>query len=186
MIYSSRMQNALFSSLSEVVLIILLFLMPLTGLAAPREAMPHEPPPPLQDDGKETLISYTAPFHQILLTRNFHITDTEQISEYANPVSGVPSKTVTVSKSTQADIVDVMELLLFIRKSNFSRLKENYGGKAEERGYPYTIIIHDAGTKKEVMYRSRPDTEARPETFSQVENKIIEFAKKATEIKTGD
>jgi len=143
-------------------------------------------PPPPHDNGDEPLVSYTAPFHQILLTRNFKITNTEQISEYANPVAAAPSKTVTVTKSTQADIVDVMQLLLFIRESDFDRLKDLYGGNADERGYPYSIVVQDSGTVKKVVYRSRPDAEARPKAFSQVENRIIEFAKKVTEIKTGE
>lgn len=138
------------------------------------------------DDGNEVLIAYTAPFHRVVLTRNFHITNTEEISEYANPVSALPSRTVKVEKSTLADVVDVMELLLFIRETGFDTLKEVYGGDPKERGYPYTIFIQDRGESKKVVYHSRPDAAPRPEAFSKVENRIIEFANKATEIKTGE
>ncbi len=167
-------------------MVVAVFLSVPSMLCADNEVVQQSPPPPPTDEGNEVLIAYTAPFHRVVLTRNFHITDTEEISEYADPVSSLPSRTVKIEKSTQADPVDVMELLLFIRESGFDRLKEAYGGRAQERGYLYTLLVQDGGRNKKIVYRSRPDAEARPKIFSQVENKIIEFAKKATEIKTGE
>ncbi|CAK8714428.1 MAG: hypothetical protein CDV28_11913 [Candidatus Electronema aureum] len=135
----------------------------------------------------EVLVSYTAPFHQVVLTKDLHLTDTEEVTEYDNPVSSTPSKTVTVKKTAQISKEQAAELLLFIKENGFHQLKDEYGAGPQERNYPYTILVREDGTReKQVVYRSNPAAAARPKAFSQTEKKIIEFASKAVQLKTGE
>ncbi|MCW5206034.1 hypothetical protein VU08_03755 [Desulfobulbus sp. F5] len=134
----------------------------------------------------EVLVSYTAPLHHVVLTKDLHLTDTEEVAEYDNPVSATPSGTVTVKKTAQISKEQAAELLLFIRENGFHQLKDEYGAGSQERNYPYTILVRDGKREKQVIYRSNPAAAARPEAFSQTEKKIIEFASKAVQLKTGE
>ncbi|WP_417909770.1 hypothetical protein [Candidatus Electronema sp. PJ] len=138
------------------------------------------------EEGGEILVSYTAPLRRIVLTRDLHLADTEEIAEYDNPVAAEPSKTKTVKKTALVSEHEAAELLRFIRESGFFNLKAAYGGKPEERNYPTIILVWDKEKKKQVAYYSRPDAESRPTAFAKTEQKIIEFAQhKAVELKSG-
>ena len=114
----------------------------------------------------------------------YYIQYTLYKSEYENQVSDIPSKTVTITKSTTVPKQDVDSLMASIRQSGFMQLeKDAYGGKPDLRNYPYTITVVDGSKRKQVIYRDRPDAEKRPESFARLEKLLTEFAAKATAIK---
>lgn len=135
----------------------------------------------------EALISYSAPHRQVLLTRDLRLADTEELAEYANPVSDAPSKVVTVEKSTHVTPEEAAELLRLLRETtDFSALKDAYGAGPKERSYPYIIRIRDGRQDKQVVFRSSPDAQLKPKAFATAEGIIIEFARKAVEINPGE
>lgn len=134
----------------------------------------------------EVLILYSAPMHRVLLTRDFRLTDTEELAEYANPVSDVPSKVVTVEKSTHVTPEEAAELLRLLRETDFSALKDGYGADPKERSYPYVIRVRDSTLDKQIVFRSTPDAKLKPKAFAAAEGIIIEFARKAVEINPGE
>jgi hypothetical protein len=132
------------------------------------------------------LIEYAAPFRHIALTADFLLSDIEEMPEYSNPVSAVPSKMTKVEKTAQVSAAEADELLQLIRQSGFERLKDAYGAGSAERGYPHRILVRDGEKTKEVVCRSSPAAEACPDVFANVEKSIIEFARKAVEPNTGE
>jgi hypothetical protein len=154
--------------------------------AGPSLALGSKTAADLTEKDSEVLISYTAPFRRIVLTRDLHLTDTEEIAEYDNPVAAEPSKTKRVKKAAQVSEQEAAELLHIIHKSGFFDLKAAYGGKPRERNYPFIILVWDKEKKKQVAYYSRPDAAPRPTAFAKTEEKIIAFAhQKTVELKSG-
>lgn len=139
------------------------------------------------EDGGAVLLSYTAPLRRIVLTRDLHLSDTEEIATYDNPVAAEPSTTRTVKKAAQVSEHEAAELLRFLHESGFFDLKAAYGGSPQERNYSYLIVVWDKDKEKQVAYYSRPDAEPRPIAFTKAEHKIIEFAQqKAVELNSGE
>jgi hypothetical protein len=156
-------------------------------LLARPSAFAEETQPAVQEDSGGVLVSYTAPMRKVVLTRDFRLTDTEELAEYANPVSDAPSKVVTVTKSTQVAAEAAAELLRSLRETDlYYALKDSYGAGAEERSYPYTILVRDGGQEKQVICRTSPEAAAKPKAFAAAEGRIIEFARKAVEINEGE
>lgn len=137
-------------------------------------------------EGADVLVAYTAPLRQVVLTRDLHLADIEEFAEYANPVAAEPSATKTVRKEGKVSEQEAAELLGSIRESGFFNLKDSYGGRPQERNYPYLIVVWNKEQEKRVVYYSRPDAEPRPAAFAKTEQKILEFAQqKAVELKSG-
>jgi hypothetical protein len=134
----------------------------------------------------KSVLEYAAPFRQIILSADLRLSDIEELPEYDNPVSAVPSKMTKTEKTAQVAAAEADELLQFIRESGFDGLKDAYGAKPEERSYPHRILVRDGATSKEVICRSSPAAEACPEVFVKVEKRIIKFVHKAVEPKTGE
>lgn len=156
--------------------VMLLFLL----TACPAESQPKA------KEKSGLLIEYAAPFRHIALTADFLLSDIEEMPEYDNPVSAVPSKMTKVEKTARVSEAEANELLQLIRESGFDRLKEAYGAGREERSYPHRILVRDGEKTKEVICRSSPAAAACPEVFANVEKSIIEFARKAVEPKPGE
>ncbi len=152
--------------------------------ACPAAGLSENPPKTGQESG--LLIEYAAPFRHIALTADFLLSDSEELPEYDNPVSSVPSKMIKVEKKARVSEAEADELLQFIRESGFDQLKDAYGAGPEERSYPHRILIQDGKKRKEVICCCSPAAAACPEVFAAVEKSIIEFARKAVEPKTGE
>lgn len=126
-------------------------------------------------------ITYFSPLEDV------EIKDTQltyRFREYVfdNPVSSIPSGVETITREATVTSEAVKRLLSFIELTKFFELKDEYGGAEDQRHYPYTIHVRDGDRQKEVIYRSRPDVEERPEIFARVERQILEFAKSAIQL----
>jgi len=91
--------------------------------------------------------------------------------EYASPTSGTPSSASTISEPpVTLDTERAAELAGVVRDSGFLALEDAYGAAEGARHYPYRITVHLAdGTRKEVLFRSDPEHETRPEAFATLE-----------------
>lgn len=132
------------------------------------------------------MIKYTAPFRRIVLSPNLHLSDTEEIAEYDNPVAATPSRMTKREKTGQVAEHEAAALLRFIRESGFADLKDVYGAGPEERSYPYQILVRDNDWHKEVLCRSSPAAQPCPKAFIAVQQRIIEFAQQAVQPRKGE
>ncbi len=129
----------------------------------------------------EPLLIYTAPFQQIQLSADFRLVMVEDLAEYDNPVSSIPSRRTRVEHVHQLTREEGTALLRFIQESGFYDLEDSYGAGEGKRSYPFSIFVRDGALEKEVRYHSRPDTEARPEAFVRVEKEILALVQQARE-----
>jgi hypothetical protein len=133
----------------------------------------------------EHILIYNAPFQRLILSSDLRLLHIEERAEYDTPVSSTPSRTSTVETVCQLAPEDATALLRFIQESGFYDLKDAYGAEATARSYPHSIFVRDGVQEKEVVYRSRPDTEAAPEAFLQVEKKISHLIQQHLESHSG-
>jgi hypothetical protein len=139
---------------------------------------------PAQNKIRRTIPSFQAEYNSS--QRNILIEDnmiyvTEVKEEYDNPVSSVPGKRTEVKKSATLPKVKLDSLKNLIKKTGFMSLPKNeYGISANERFYPYTIIIKNGKTTKKVLYRSNPSGEKAPKAFSDIEIKLNQIVNSIT------
>ncbi len=90
---------------------------------------------------------------------------------YSSPTSGTPSSASTISETPVAiGAAKVEEVRALVLGSGFLDLENAYGAPEGERHYPYRIIVKfDGGDRKEVLFRSNPTHEAKPEAFAKLE-----------------
>ncbi len=117
---------------------------------------------------------------KIIIIKGDSIIVKEWIEEYDNPVSSMPSSRKEVIKKAYVNPAKIVELKILIKKKNgfMSLPKNEYGGSAADRFYPYTISATVDCIKKKVLYRSNPapETEKAPEAFTELEKKVNELA----------
>lgn len=163
-----------------------------TGLSvfAPLSSAAAQRPEADRRAQRDNVVSYSAPFERVMVEKDtenvitYYISHSIDKCEYENKVSDIPSKVVTITKSTRVPQQDVDSLMASIRQSGFMQLeKDAYGAEPGQRNYPYTITVVDGSKRKQVIYRDRPDAEKRPESFARLEKLLTEFAAKATAIK---
>lgn len=129
------------------------------------------------------IVVYDAPFHRVALTEDLRLTEIKMEAEHDNPMSAAPSRTVTKERSVSISPEQAAELLRRIRENGFHELKDAYGAGPQERSYATRIVVQEAGgAAKQVVCRSSPAAEECPAAFFKVEQKIIEFARKAVQI----
>ena len=126
-------------------------------------------------------VKYTSSTKTIIIKKD-SIYVQEWIDQFDNPMSSVPSSRKEVVKKALVPSTKIAELkALILKKDGFMSLPKNeYGAKATDRFYPYTISVVYTNFKeqrKEVVYRSNPapDTEQAPQAFTEVEKKINEI-----------
>jgi hypothetical protein len=94
---------------------------------------------------------------------------------YSSPTSGTPSSASTISEPAVAlDAAKVEEVRALVLGSGFLDLEKAYGAPEGERHYPYRIIVKfDGGDRKEVLFRSNPSHEEKPEAFAKLEAHLL-------------
>jgi hypothetical protein len=119
--------------------------------------------------------------HKNILIEDDMIYVTEVKEEYDNPVSAVPSKRTEVIKKAALPKIKLDSLKNLIKKSGFMNLPKNeYGISANERFYPYTIVVKNGKTTKKIFYRSNPSGEKAPKAFSDIEIKLNQIVNSIT------
>jgi len=122
-------------------------------------------------------LEYTSSNKTILLKGN-SIMVQEWEEQYDNPISSMPGSRKEIIKTAVISPSDLSALKNLIKTNGFMSLPKNeYGGSAEERYYPYSITVKTKGKQKKVLYRSNPApaTEQAPQAFNDLEKKINEI-----------
>ena len=122
-------------------------------------------------------LEYSTP-SKTLIIKGTTITIQEWLEEYDNPSSSMPSKRKEGIKTASIPMTEILLLKKVIRSNGFMKLtKTDYGAIAENRYYPYSIIVKMNGKQKKILYRSSPDpaNEIAPKAFSEVEKMVTEL-----------
>jgi hypothetical protein len=122
-------------------------------------------------------LEYTS-FNKTIIMKGEVITLLEWEEQYDNPISSMPGSRKEIIKTSVISSDDLSALKNLIKENRFMSLPKNeYGGSAEERYYPYSITVTTNGKQKKVLYRSNPSpgTEQAPQAFTNLEKKIDEI-----------
>jgi hypothetical protein len=122
-------------------------------------------------------LEYTSSTKTIIIKANA-ITVQEWIEQYDSPMSSMPASRKELVKTSMIPVADISALKELIKSNGFMSLsKDEYGGSAEDRYYPYMITVKTNSRQKKILYRSTPDpsAEASPKAFSEVEKKLNEM-----------
>ncbi len=122
-------------------------------------------------------LEYTST-NKTIIIKGDAITLQEWEEQYDNPISSMPGSRKEIIKTSILSPADLSALKNLVKEKGFMSLPKNeYGGSAEERYYPYSITVTTNGKQKKVVYRSNPapTTEQAPQAFTDLEKKINEI-----------
>jgi hypothetical protein len=79
------------------------------------------------------------------------------------------TKKAKLSKSEFNTLLGLINKFMTLDKSEYGEVKEGY------RYYPYTIEVLNNNENKKVVYKSAPDSNPRPEAFTQLEDFVLQL-----------